>query len=181
MDEIARDLQVSKKTIYKHFPSKEVLLEAVVDKRIEFMQEKIDEIVQSDDDSISKFLKMVNMNKSMMMNCSPVWFKDLQIHAPHCLDKFKEVKEKKLMNVLTLLIDQGKRERLIQSVPSQILIAALMGAIDSVTQADFILNSKFSFHDSIRITSEIFFNGILTDSGKEKYANTKKLFENVLQ
>ncbi|HEY3251471.1 MAG TPA: TetR/AcrR family transcriptional regulator [Ignavibacteria bacterium] len=181
MDEIARDLQISKKTIYKHFPSKEDLLQAVCDMRLDTMHEKIDEIVESNVDSIAKFLKMINLNKSMMMNCSPMWFKDLQVHAPHCLNRFNEVKEKKLMNVLSRLFEQGKKEKLVQNVPTQILIAAMIGAIDAVTHGEFILNSKYSFHDAIRITAEIFFNGILTETGKDKYANTKKLFENVLQ
>jgi AcrR family transcriptional regulator len=181
MDEIARDLQISKKTIYKHFQSKDVLLQSVCDMRVDFLHEKIIEIVESGDDAVTKFLKMINLNKTIMMNCSQSWFKDLQVHAPHCLKKFNDVRDNEVMNVLARLIEQGKREKMIQSVPSQVLIAAMMGAIDSVTKSDFILNSKYSFHDAIRITAEIFFNGFLTDAGKEKFANTKKLFENVLQ
>jgi len=148
--------------------------------RIEFMNEKIEAIVDSDEDSVTKFLRLINLHKSMLMNCSNMWFKDLQVHAPHCLKKFNDVRENKLMNVLTRLVDQGKKEKVVQNVPIQILITALLGAIDSVTKSEFILNSKYSFHDAIRITSDIFFNGILTDSGREKFANTKKLFENVL-
>ena len=45
---------------------------------------------------------------------------------------------------------------------------------------DFILNNKFSFHEAMEITAEIFFSGFLTEQGKEKYAHTKKYFENVL-
>jgi len=181
MDEIAKDLQISKKTIYKHFPSKESLLEEVCNMRIDYMNEKIDEIVISGDDSVTKFLKLVNMHKSLLMNCSDMWFKDLQVHAPHCLDKFREMRESRLVGVLTKFVEQGKKEKTVQNVPIQILITALMGAVDSVTKSEFILNSQYSFHDAIRITSEIFFNGILTDSGREKYTHTKKLFENVIQ
>ncbi len=181
MDEIARDLQISKKTIYKHFDSKETLLEDVCNFRIGFMSEKIDEIVDSSEDSVTKFLRIINLHKSLMMNCSNLWFKDLQVHAPGCLSKFNEMREIKLMNVLARLVEQGKKEKVVANVPTQILIIAMLGAVDSVTRSDFILNAKYSFHDAIRITSEIFFNGILTDSGREKYANTKKLFENVLQ
>jgi AcrR family transcriptional regulator len=181
MDEIARDLQISKKTIYKHFDSKENLLEEVCDMRIAFMTEKIDEIVDSTEDCIAKFLKIINLHKSLMMNCSSLWFKDLQVHAPECLSKFNEVREIKLMNILSKLIEQGKREKVITHVPAQVLITAILGAIDSVTRSDFILNAKYSVHDAIRITAEIFFSGFLSESGREKYANTKKLFENALQ
>ena len=68
MDEIARDLQISKKTIYKHFESKEVLLEAVCDMRILLMHERIDEIVESSDDSVTKFLKLINMHRITSYN-----------------------------------------------------------------------------------------------------------------
>lgn len=180
MDEISRDLQISKKTIYKHFPSKDMLLESVCDMRIDFMNEKIESIVDSGDDSVTKFLKLINLHKSMLMNCSNMWFRDLQVHAPHCLKKFNDMRENKLMNVLTRLVDQGKKEKVVQNVPIQILITALLGAIDSVTRSEFILNSKYSAHDAIRITADIFFNGILTDAGRDKFVNTKKLFENVL-
>jgi len=181
MDEIARDLQISKKTIYKHFDTKENLLEEVCTMRIAYMTEKIDEIVDNNYDSLTKFLKIINLHKSMMINCSNMWFKDLQVHAPHCLTRFNEVREIKLMNVLARLVEQGKKEKVVGSVPTQILITAMLGAVDSVTRGDFILNSQYSFHDAIRITAEIFFNGILTETGKEKYANTKKLLENALQ
>ena len=181
MDEIAKDLQISKKTIYKHFDSKETLLEEVCNMRIAYMTEKIDDIIDTNEDSVTKFLKIINLHKSLMMNCSNLWFKDLQVHAPGCLTKINEVREIKLMNILTRLVEQGKKEKSVTHVPTQILITAMLGAVDSVTRSEFILNAKYSFHDVIRITAEIFFNGILTDSGKEKYANTKKLFDNVLQ
>lgn len=181
MDEIARDLQISKKTIYKHFSSKEDLLEAVCDVRILMIHEFMDEAVNTHDDSITKFLMILNKQKSMSMNCSATWFKDLQIHAPHLRKKFDEVRSTEVTNMLMKLLEQGKREKVIESVPNDILITALNGAMEAVTHADFILNSKYSFHDAMRVTAEIFFNGFLTPLGKEKYKNTKKLFENVLQ
>jgi AcrR family transcriptional regulator len=180
MDEIARDLQMSKKTIYKHFPSKNELLEAVCDMRIDTVQTKMNDIVDSNDDSVTKFIKILNMNKSMMMNCSQSWLRDLQVHAPHCKKKFDEMRNSKIIYILTRLLEQGKKEKLVEHIPSQIIITAFLGAVESVTNTDFILNNKFSFHEAMIVTAEIFFNGFLTVSGKEKYTNTKKLFENVL-
>lgn len=181
MDEIAKDLQISKKTIYKHFESKEDLLEAVCDSRIEMIHRFMDEIIDSGDDSITKFLKILNRQKSMAMNCGAAWFKDLQVHAPHLRKKFDEVRTVKVTSLMMKLLEQGKKEKVVENVPKDILITALNGAMEAVTHADFILNSKYSFHEAMRITAEIFFNGFLTPLGKEKYSNTKKIFENVLQ
>ena len=180
MDEIARDLQMSKKTIYKHFESKEELLENVCGMRMKLMEEFLDEVVDSDEDAITKFLKIIHKQKSMSMNCSPVWFRDLEIHAPHLSREFAKVRQDKVTKIMSKLLEQGKKEKVVEHVPVDIIITALNGAIEAVTHADFVLNSKYSFHEAMRITAEIFFNGFLTDLGKEKFSNTKKLFENVL-
>lgn len=181
MDEIAKDLQMSKKTIYKHFPSKEELLEQVCDMRMSMIKQFLDEVVDSEDDAISKFLRVLNKQKSMSMNCSPTWFRDLEIHAPHLRKRFDQVRSEKVTGMLMKLLEQGKKEKVIENVPNDILITAMNGAFEAVTHADFILNSKYSFHEAMRITAEFFFNGFLTALGKEKYSNTKKIFENVLQ
>lgn len=181
MDEIARDLQMSKKTIYKHFDSKEELLENVCGMRMKLMEEFLDEVVESDEDAITKFLKIIHKQKSMSMNCSPVWFRDLEVHAPHLSREFAKVRQEKVTKIMSRLLEQGKKEKVVEHVPVDIIITALNGAIEAVTHADFVLNSKYSFHEAMRITAEIFFNGFLTELGKEKFSNTKKLFENVLQ
>ncbi|MBN8583499.1 MAG: TetR/AcrR family transcriptional regulator [Ignavibacteria bacterium] len=180
MDEIARDLQMSKKTIYKHFDSKEELLENVCGMRMKLMEEFLDEVVESDEDAITKFLKIIHKQKSMSMNCSPVWFRDLEVHAPHLSREFAKVRQEKVTKIMSKLLEQGKKEKVVEHVPVDIIITALNGAIEAVTHADFVLNSKYSFHEAMRITAEIFFNGFLTELGKEKFSNTKKLFENVL-
>jgi len=181
MDEIARDLQMSKKTIYKHFDSKEELLENVCGMRMNLMEEFLDEVADSNDDAITKFLRILNKQKSMSMNCSPVWFRDLEVHAPHLSKEFAKIRQEKVTKIMSKLLEQGKKEKVVEHVPVDIIITALNGAIEAVTHADFVLNSKYSFHEAMRITAEIFFNGFLTELGKEKFSNTKKLFESVLQ
>lgn len=181
MDEIARDLQMSKKTIYKHFDSKESLLEEVCSMRVRLIEDYLDEIVESDDDAITKFLKLIHKQKSMSMNCSSVWFRDLKVHAPHLSSVFDKLRQDKVTKIMSKLLEQGKKEKVVEHLPVDIIITALNGAIEEVTHADFVINSKYSFHEAMRITAEIFLNGFLTVLGKEKFSNTKKLFEDVLQ
>lgn len=179
MDEISREMQVSKKTIYKFFPSKDLLLEEICDFRINTVNTKIEEIVDSDSNVVTKFIQLLEMNKKMMSACSEKWFRDLHLHAPHLLKKFDELRAEKIFHVLSKLLEQGKNEKLIEDYPARVLITAFSSAIEAVTNPDFILNNKFTVHDAFIITSEIFMNGFLTPLGKERYFSSKKLFENV--
>ena len=61
MDEIANGLRMSKKTIYKYFISKDILVEAAVKLFQSIMQSKIDSIIKSDSNSIIKIKKLTNM------------------------------------------------------------------------------------------------------------------------
>lgn len=181
MDEIARELQISKKTIYKHFDSKDMLLDAVCELRIASVNNILGKIIESEEDSVTKFIHILISIKKNALNCSEAWFRDLRIHAPHLLKKFDDMRARTIFQLMTRLIEQGKREKLIENIPPVILITAYIGAIDGVTNSDFIMNSKFTMHDVMRVTAEIFLNGFLTPLGKEKYSNTKKLLENAIQ
>lgn len=177
MDEIARELQISKKTIYKYFPSKDGLLEDVCELRMVNAEKMIDEIINTDEDAVTKFVKLVNMNHAMMKNCSEKWIKDLQLHAPHLMERFNKLRDKEIGKTMTRLIEQGRKEKLIENYPPAMIITAFLGAISFVTNPEFILNNKFSFQEAFRITADIFFKGFLTEQGKQKYTNTKKIFE----
>ena len=180
MDELARDMQISKKTIYKYFPSKENLLEAVFDMRTEKVQRILNGLVDSNEDCVTKFVKILTTIKKNALNCSETWFRDIRMHAPHLQKKLEDLRAKKIYQIMAKLIEQGKREKHIENIPPLVLITAFVGAIEGVTNADFIMNSKFTMQDVMKITSEIFLNGFLTPLGREKYSNTKKILENVL-
>ena len=176
MDEIAGDLQMSKKTIYKYFTSKESLIEEVCSYRMAWAKEMIQEVVESNDNAVTKFIRIINLNQTHFTNCSEKWFKDLQMHAPHCMKKFDEFRNANIIKVMSKLLEQGKREKLVENIPPALLITAYIGAVTAVTNPDFIMNNKFSLNEAFRLTAELFFNGFLTPEGKEKYTNIKKLF-----
>ena len=48
MDEIASDLKMSKKTVYKFFPSKEILLKAIVYTIMKKVEDEVQGIISSD-------------------------------------------------------------------------------------------------------------------------------------
>ncbi len=175
MDEIAADLHISKKTIYKHFPSKEILLKEICSDTTCIIKSKIEEILFGSEDVVVKFVRLLNMHSNMTMNISDKWIKDLTIHAPGIKQSIDEMKNDQVNKVFTKLLEQGKREGLIENYPTPIIIASFNSSLMAVVNHDFLINNKFTIHHAFKITYEMLLNGILTNTGKEIFKKTKAL------
>jgi len=180
MDEISRELQMSKKTIYKYFPSKEKLVEEITDEMLNDAQCEIGAIIDSDDSAVIKFVKMLNKYMTNVNKFSERWYRDLQLHTPHIWKKIEVLREEKIIRGSKKLIEQGKREKLIEHYPAEIIIAAFISTIRTVMNPDFILANKFSMQQAFKYTFELLLSGILTVQGRELYEKAKLRFEKEL-
>ena len=82
MDELAALLQISKKTIYKYFPSKENLVLEITKFWMRGSTKRVDEIVHSNTDVVSKFVKLLEDYCCELSKVSDKWVRDFQIHYP---------------------------------------------------------------------------------------------------
>jgi AcrR family transcriptional regulator len=180
MDEISRELQISKKTIYKFFPSKENLVEEITDAMMEDDICCVDSIIDSDENVVMKFVRLLNHHMNNVSRYSARWYKDLQLHTPHILKKIDMLREEKIIRAARRLLEQGKKEKLIEHYPSEIIVASFIATFREVMNPDFILANKFSMHQALKYTFELLLNGILTLQGKEQYIKTKENFEKEL-
>ena len=180
MDEISRELQMSKKTIYKYFPSKEKLVEEITDEMLNDAQCEIGAIIDSEDSAVIKFVKMLNRYMTTVNKFSERWYRDLQLHTPHIWKKIEVLREEKIIRGSKKLIEQGKREKLIEHYPAEIIIAAFISTIRTVMNPDFILANKFSMQQAFKYTFELLLSGILTVQGRELYEKAKLRFEKEL-
>lgn len=180
MDEISRELQVSKKTIYKYFPSKEKLVEEITDEMLNDANCEIESIIDSNDSAVIKFVKMLNRYMTNVSRFGERWYRDLQVHTPHIWQKIDTLREERIIRVSRKLLEQGKREKFIEHYPSEIIMAAFISTIRTVMNPDFILANRFSMRQAFKYTFDLLLNGILTPQGKELYIKTKEQFEKEL-
>lgn len=174
MDEIAEGLKVSKKTLYKYFPSKDRLLEFICQKTLDDVSGAINRIIIEEGDIITKFVKIINVYNSFVINISDKWISDLRIHSPNLTKNIEKHRNQKISEILVKLLEKGKKEKLIESFPPSIVINAYNASLFSLLHTDFVINSKFSLQEASKYTFELILNGMLTSKGKEKYKRIKK-------
>jgi AcrR family transcriptional regulator len=175
MDEVADELSVSKKTIYKCFPSKDKLVEEIADSIIaEISSEMARVIDDTESDVVSKFVTILDAYNRRIVCCSERWYRDLELHAPHVWKKIESVRSQRIYESLGKLIKQGRRENLIENFPPEIVIASFIAMVKAVGNPEFLMENKFTMHDAFRYSFEILMNGILTEEGKRKYRRKTK-------
>ncbi|MGE5400242.1 MAG: TetR/AcrR family transcriptional regulator [Ignavibacteriales bacterium] len=173
MDELARELRMSKKTIYKHFVSKESLMDAVVDGMLSSVSGKIDEVVAQDISAIGKILGMFNIIVNLAVFASEKWLNDIKIHAPELWTKIDTFRTQKMRDKITRILDQGKKEGVFEDKPTILVHTIFITSVRAVVNPDFILNNNMSFRETMETTFGILLNGIFTEKGKMEFKNLK--------
>lgn len=173
MDEISKELGMSKSTLYKYFPSKLDLLEETITLLVNTVKGKIISNIAGSDDAVVKFVNVIRILTATITKFSDKFMSDLQNHAPQIWQKIDETRKILLYENISKIISQGQKEDLIKKYPPALIITLITGAIRQVVNPNFLISAKFSYNDAVKYTFKIILGGILTDKGKLILKNIK--------
>ncbi|MEE9430696.1 MAG: TetR/AcrR family transcriptional regulator [Melioribacteraceae bacterium] len=176
MDEIASGLHVSKKTIYKYFPSKNILVDSAVKIFRNNVKRKIKKIVSEQDNAILKIKALSDFFAKLSLDVNEKMLYDLQTHRPDLWKKLDDFRANVIEEVWSDIIETGKSEKCIVDKPNDIIITIILSSIRSVINPTFLINHSYSIKEAFNITFEIIIFGILTEKGKKLYH--KSILEN---
>jgi len=166
MDEIARELSMSKSTIYKYFPSKVELVNDAVKTLVASVKIRIESAISMDSNAVEKFLAVIKILTETITRFTDKWLSDLQHHAPQIWEEVDETRRKLLYENISKLIVQGQREGLIKKYPPEIIITVITGAMRNIVNPSFLISTRFSYDEAVQYAFKILLNGILTEKGQ---------------
>ncbi|GAA4002185.1 TetR/AcrR family transcriptional regulator [Hymenobacter fastidiosus] len=82
MDDIATQLGISKKTLYKWFENKDQIVHGVMQQHLSQTQGECDALVGQSDSAVGELFRMVDWTKSQFADMHPSIFHDLQKYHP---------------------------------------------------------------------------------------------------
>ena len=176
IDSISSELKISKKTIYKHFPSKDSIVREIIKSIMLDMSSRVEAIIKSEEDAVSKSVMLLNTISSLLLQVGERWLDDLRIHTPELWQEIEDFRAKRLYNTLSSIIEQGKKEKLFAEQPVEIIISIFLSSLSGIVNQEFLFHNRFSYRQAVRKTLEILFTGILTPKGlKLFYKSLKKV------
>lgn len=173
MDELAKEMKISKKTIYKHFSSKNEIVAINVQTLQSNLRRTLDQIIIQNATSISKLIQISSTLLNVAFRVSDTWLSDLRSYSRELWNEIEEFRANTFIHIFGSILDQGKEEGLIVDKPNIIILNVMLGGIRSVINPDFLLNNKYSATEAGKICLDIIITGILTEKGLKIFNKTK--------
>lgn len=167
MDDVAKHLGISKKTIYEHFNDKEDLVSNVMmmydDHHCNFLKT----IVDQKSNAIEQLFEVYKMLNAMFKDYNPSMEYDLRKYYPDLFMKIKEIKRKRMFESVFNNLNKGKTEGLYRKELNSKIIAKLhVFKTESLFDKDMFTQEELT---SFKIFHEIFvyhLQGILSHEGR---------------
>lgn len=177
MDDIAKQLGVSKKTIYQHFPDKDELVIAMTKLNISRHFNEVEKCCGPA--SINAIAEMFAVNNSvgdMIRSFNPIMFYDLQKYHPKAWLAFREFRNLYVRTKIVENMHRGIEEGLYRSdVDIEILSRMRLEQVDMTFNYDIYPPTEFQFHKVMEELTFHFLYGLVNQTGFElimQYKNT---------
>ena len=175
MDDIARHLSVSKKTLYQHFVDKDELVSTVVASHLEEEKKFYNEITKQSENAIDELHRIaLCLNHHAEENNPSVLF-DIQKFHPKAWDVWIEFKNNFIAKSVIRNIKQGIKEGLFRAeINPEIFAAYRLSAIEAAHDERIYPKEKFSLQEVHKQIFEHFVYGLCTEKGKKLYQKYKE-------
>ena len=174
IDDICRELGMSKKTFYVYFESKDALIEQMLQANLDYMAGKMEELVALKDfrQLVKVFIKRQEAEKNDVRRVPQLVY-DLKKYYPRQFADFQiqcfETQKKYIMQYL----EQGVAQGLVRANLNIELTAVLFAKIhnDAIRDFEIIEAHNHNMHQLAHTAMDVFVRGVLSEEGM-------KLFEN---
>lgn len=178
MDDIARHLGVSKKTLYQHYEDKNKIVVSVIENGMGEHELKFCEFEKASKNAIEEILHTMHYMSSVFATVNPNVFYDMQRYHPEAWQIFRKFKEEKVLHQIIRNLEKGREQGLYRMDFSIKILARLrleeieLGMNPTLYPAD-----KYNLHDVNIQLLEHYLYGICTLKGHKLINKHKQLIE----
>lgn len=161
LDQVASELSISKKTIYKLYTNKEALIAACIDHVFQSIDDTIAPIIQdSNMDIIDKIIRLLTIVSEKLSFFTMQQVCEIQQLYPDLWEHV--VRERNIrLERYEMLFEAAWKKGVIRDVDPKIIVQLLMHSIDEFTKEEFMKEHNLTYSQSLSLITSILFEGIL--------------------
>ena len=169
MDDVAREMGISKKTLYQHVKNKTDLIERIIHQHIHEEKECLNEMPAKAHDAIEQVLMIAQYVVKVLRSMRPTTMFDLKKYYRSCWNMMEEFQQEYMYEMIRSNIEQGVKEGLYRDNMDADIIAKLyVGKTNLLTDEKLFPMREY---DRDRLFSEYIqyhLRGIVSDKGMKQ-------------
>jgi len=178
MDDIAKHLGMSKKTIYLHYDDKDQLILKLVEFLLGHNEDKMGCIIDQSKDPIHEIIETMKMMSSTFAKMNPILFHDMMKYYPESYQKFKEFKENRILKMIENNLKKGQELNLYRvDINLKILARLRLEELDLAINFEAFPPEKYNLADVQVQLLDHFLHGVCTLKGHKILNKYKELHE----
>jgi AcrR family transcriptional regulator len=178
MDDIALQLAMSKKTLYKWFENKDEIVQAVIKAHLQANECGCEEMSKTAANAVDELLRIMALNKKLFSELHPSIFFDLQKYHPGAWSLFNTHKTNFILTKVKANIRRGMEEGLFRSdLDVEVMSRLRLAQIELVFNPDIFPPDQFNIGEVQMECLEHFMLGIATLKGHKLINQFKKVTE----
>ncbi|MCB0279564.1 MAG: TetR/AcrR family transcriptional regulator [Calditrichaeota bacterium] len=171
MEELANELGMSKKTVYKDFQSKDELLLSILNHTKDEMSGRFDEILH--DESMTfpqRMVQIMTFISKKISNMRPRFMDDLRRTRPEIFNELIEFRRDHIHRFMSELMEEGKRTGYInKEISTVVLVSGYEAVIQRLMHPDFLTQHPLKPEEVYHSILQIFFNGALVEDKRDEF------------
>ncbi len=171
MDELAHDLGMSKKTLYRHFRSKDALIESIIEEIGQAIRDRMDSALADPElDFTQKLRALVEVVGSNLDLARPDLLHDLHRFAPQLYQKIDDLRQRNVPYVFGRLIRNGVAEGKVRpDVDPAFAVEFWLQAVRGLVHPAVLERTELTPRQALERAIHLFFGGLLSPAGRRDY------------
>src|SRR5688572_21321892 len=176
MDDIARHLSVSKKTLYQHFADKEDIVTVTCKGHLDRNAEEFQTIRKNSRNAIEELVQLSVCLKRNMQDMNPSLLFDLQKYHPKAWSVWLNHKNKFIRESVVRNLKQGIEEGYFRpEIDPEVIGAVRLEMVQLAFNEDIFPRERFRLPDVQMQIFDHFVYGLVTDKGRKLYQKYKEV------
>lgn len=170
MDDVARELGMSKKTLYQSFSNKDELVSATMQLHMEMEKSEFSKIGENSENAIDELHRLTGCIRRSMEGVNPSLLFDLQKYHPDAWKLFLDFKQNFIQSEVERNVKRGVKEGHYRSEINPTILAKIrVEVVQLVFDPKVFPTNEFNLVDVQMHVLDHFIHGLLSDEGRELY------------
>lgn len=168
MDDLAAELGMSKKTLYRHFKTKQALLKAVIGQKFNEVETQLDAVVaETRHDVLRGLHELVQRMQEQIAEIQPAFVRDMRRESPQIFDWIVKRRAAVFERCFTVVFAKGRKAGIIRpDIAPKVAIEIVLGAINGIMNPPKVAELGLTPQSAYAAIMSVFFEGVMTAQGR---------------